>query len=136
MKRVNWEGKVALFQAFLDHLSWGDRALMLLVLVACLGFIPWLNGGLPGQAAVIRINNEVVATLSLKRERQLSLQGPLGETVVQVKAGKIRVVSDPGPRQLCVLQGWISRAGQALVCLPNRVLIQIPGQPHYDSLVR
>lgn len=136
MKRVAWNHKVALLKALLDHTSWGDRALMLCVLVASAGFIPWLQSGLPGAAAVIHLNNEVVATLSLQREGEFSWQGPLGETVVQVKGGKIRVVRDPGPRQLCVLQGWISRAGQALVCLPNRVLIQIPGQPRYDSLVR
>jgi hypothetical protein len=31
------------------------------------------------------------------------------------------------PDQRCVHQGWASRTGQCIVCLPNRVMIQIEG---------
>lgn len=109
---------------------------MLAVLAGSIGLFPWLRGGATGQAAVVRVDNEVVATLALHEERELVVQGPLGETVIQVQAGKVRVVRDPGPRQLCVLQGWISRAGEALVCLPNRVMVQIPGPLPFDSVTR
>jgi len=125
-----------LIQAFWQQLTWGDRALILGILVASASFIPWLQSGRPGQAAIVRLENEVVATLSLKKEVTYSVWGPLGETVVQVKGGKVRVLSDPGPQQLCVRQGWISRAGDMLVCLPNRVMVQIPGTPAVDGVVK
>lgn len=124
------------FKTFLNYLSWGDRLLILAVLLASVGFIPWLQSGAPGQAAVVHADNKLFATLSLSRETELTVLGPLGETIVQIKSGKVRVVRDPGPRQLCVRQGWISRVGEALVCLPNRVVIYIPGTPSYDSLVK
>ncbi len=115
-------------------LSWGDRALLAGVLAASAGFLPWLQSGLTGAAAVVRLDNEVVATLPLRQALEYSVWGPLGETVVQVAQGRVRVLRDPGPQQLCVRQGWISRAGEALVCLPNRVVVEIPGPPDYDSV--
>jgi len=42
------------------------------------------------------------------------------------------VAADPSPRQICVRQGWL-RAGEAVVCLPNRVSVEW-GQLGYDSL--
>lgn len=125
-----------LIRVFWQQLTWGDRALMLGILVASAAFIPWLQSGRPGQAAIVHLENEIVATLPLKQEITYSIQGPLGETVVQVKEGKVRVLSDPGPQQLCVRQGWISRAGDMLVCLPNRVTVHIPGTPILDGVVK
>ncbi|HNI72069.1 MAG TPA: NusG domain II-containing protein, partial [Accumulibacter sp.] len=43
--------------------------------------------------------------------------------------------ADPGPRQYCVRQGWLSRAGEIAICAANQISIEIRGakQP-YDSL--
>ena len=61
--------------------------------------------------------------------------GPLGQTSVEVARHRVRVLRDPGPRQLCVKQGWLSQAGQAALCLPNQVSVEITGASRiYDSL--
>ncbi|HEY5595883.1 MAG TPA: NusG domain II-containing protein [Candidatus Bipolaricaulota bacterium] len=130
------KGFGATARSLLQQLSWGDWVLVTGVLALCAGFFPWLQSGQSGQAAVVYLENQVVATLPLARETEYAVWGPLGRTVLQVQGGKLRVISDPGPQQLCVLQGWISRQGETLVCLPNRVVIQIPGTPPYDSLVK
>jgi len=133
-RTARWAGAL---RSLWRRLTWGDRFLIAAVLAASVGFLPWLReGGLPGQAAVVRVGNEVIAEVPLGERRRFAVRGPLGETVIEVAAGKVRVVSDPGPQQLCVRQGWISRAGESLVCLPNRVVIQIPGPPPYDSVVK
>lgn len=129
----SWLGRSV---AVLRQFTWGDRLLILAVLGVSVGFIPWLQSGDPGQAAVVHLENNVVATLPLEEETEYSVMGPLGETIIQVKSGKVRVISDPGPQQLCVLQGWISRAGDSLVCLPNQIIIHIPGSPSYDGLIK
>lgn len=123
-------------RAITQQLSWGDRVLVLAVLALCAGFLPWLQSGQPGRAAMVFLENQLVATLPLAQETEYAVWGPLGQTIVQIQGGRLRVLRDPGPQQLCVLQGWISRQGETLVCLPNRVVIQIPGNPPYDSLVK
>jgi hypothetical protein len=45
------------------------------------------------------------------------------------------VAADPSPRQLCVKKGWLTLSGQAALCLPNQVSLEIRGRtPTYDTL--
>jgi len=54
---------------------------------------------------------------------------------VAVDQRRVRVVSDPGPRQYCVRQGWLERAGEIAICAPNEVSVQVAGgKAAYDSL--
>ncbi len=61
----------------------------------------------------------------LKADRQLRVQGPLGEERIQIAKGEVFVLSSPCPNQICILQGKISRPGQWIACLPNKVFIRI-----------
>ncbi len=46
---------------------------------------------------------------------------------VEVKSGAIRVEKSTCKRKICVHTGWISRSGQSIVCVPNRVIIYTEG---------
>ena len=58
----------------------------------------------------------------------LRVPGPIGETVVVIQDGSVRVVSSPCPEKVCIKTGRISRPGQWIACLPNRVFISIRGR--------
>jgi len=47
---------------------------------------------------------------------------------IVAEKGRIRFSSSTCPGEVCVHKGWISRAGQTAVCLPNGVIIKIIGQ--------
>lgn len=81
-----------------------------------------------GHTVVIRAKGQIVAELPLHTPRTLSIAGTRGSSVIEIVTGKARVTGDPGLRQICVKQGWISRAGDALLCLANQVTLEIPGQ--------
>jgi len=92
------------------------------------------RGGL-GERAIIRQEGQVFADVDLRSRRELEVAGPLGVTRIAIEPGRARVVSDPGPRQYCVRQGWLTRAGEIAICAPNRVSLQIAGRTRlYDSL--
>lgn len=94
----------------------------------------WQGGGLADRA-VVRQDGRVFATLDLHQPRQIAVPGPLGQTLVMVDRGRARVLSDPGPRQYCVRQGWLSRPGEIAICAPNRVSLHITGRLRaYDSM--
>ena len=83
----------------------------------------------------IRAGDQVFATLSLVQKRTLQVPGPLGVTTVVIDQGRVRVASDPSRHQYCVKQGWLSRAGQVAMCLPNQVSVELlGGEKTYDSL--
>jgi len=101
--------------------------------VVGLALFSW--GGGRGDTAIIRVAGQVVETSSLARARLVSVNGPLGMTQIEIQPGRARVASDPSPRQLCVKRGWLSQAGDAALCLPNQVSVEIRGRSAaYDTL--
>lgn len=63
---------------------------------------------------------------SLDEDRTVSVTGPLGETLVQIRDGEARIVSSPCPNGSC-MRGGIERYPGTLVCLPNQVIVSIEG---------
>ena len=113
----------------------GDWLVAALGLVICAVSFPLAWQGGVAEKAVIKRGGEVFAELDLSRNRQIDVPGPLGITTVRVEKRRVRVVSDPGPRQYCVRQGWLARPGEIAICAPNHVSIQIAGRTRaYDSL--
>lgn len=99
-----------------------------------LSFPLFWQGGLADRA-IIRQNGQVFAEVDLRAKRQLEVAGPLGNTLIAIEPGRARVLSDPGPRQYCVRQGWLMRPGEIAICAPNRVSLQITGRTKvYDSI--
>lgn len=102
-------------------------------------FIAWLCVALwkqgVGGTLVVRSKGVVVSELSLLRNRILTIDGPLGATVVEVQNQRARIARDPSPKQYCVRHGWLQHAGEIALCLPNQVSIEIAAsQNRVDSL--
>lgn len=103
-------------------------------LMVGISFPLFWQGGLADRA-IVRQNGQVFADVDLRTRRQLEVPGPLGQTLIAIEPGRARVISDPGPRQYCVRQGWLLRPGEIAICAPNRVSVQITGRTKvYDSI--
>lgn len=89
------------------------------------------------RAAKLRIRqgDAIYATLSLDQERAIDIHGPLGNSRIVIHHGQVRFEHSPCTNQYCVHQGWLSRAGQVAICLPNQVSVELLGaKKAYDSL--
>ncbi|HRP22463.1 MAG TPA: NusG domain II-containing protein [Thauera sp.] len=113
----------------------GDVLVVLAGLLLCgLAVRALWQGGAP-DGAVVRAGGQVVAEVDLSRERFIEVPGPLGVTLIEIQPGRARVASDPGPRQYCVRQGWLTQAGAVAICAPNEVSLSLTGRAaNYDSL--
>jgi hypothetical protein len=108
--------------------------LILLLAVGAVGLSFRLGWTGQGDSARILARGKLVAELPLSRDRLITVDGPLGTTRIEIHQGRARIAADPSPRQLCVKQGWLNRAGQAALCLPNQVALEILGQrADYDT---
>lgn len=119
----------------LAHLRPGDGLTLAagILLVAGLAATA-LPGDVP-RRAIVRAGGQVVAEVGLDTPRRILARGPLGVSVIEIEPGRARVAADPGPRQYCVKQGWLSRAGDAAFCLPNQVSVELAGATRrFDSL--
>lgn len=83
----------------------------------------------PAAEAQIRRDGVLLAAYPLNEDRTVSFAGALGITVIRIESGRARIVSDPGPRQYCVKQGWLSRPGEMAVCAPNHISLSLTGGP-------
>ncbi|MFW9612006.1 MAG: NusG domain II-containing protein [Fluviibacter sp.] len=94
----------------------------------------WQSG--PAEQAQVRRDGIVIAAYALTEDRTVSVEGAIGTTVIRIESGRARVVSDPGPRQYCVKQGWLTRPGEMALCAPNHVSLSLTGStPAYESMV-
>ena len=78
-------------------------------------------------------DGELVKEVSLQTEQSFSVSGDYTNTVT-VKDGKIAVTHSDCPGADCVHSGWISRAGQSIVFLPNRTEIRLVGEKTEDGI--
>jgi hypothetical protein len=113
----------------------GDWLVAGLAAIAVALSFPLLWRGGQAERAVIRVDGRIFAEYPLDAPRRIEVPGPLGKTMIEMEPGRARVQSDPGPRQYCVLQGWLARAGAVAICAPNHVSLMLTGQQvSYDSL--
>lgn len=113
----------------------GDWLVLLLAAAVCAILLPYAWRGGVAEKAVIKRDGRIVAEIGLNAARKFEVVGPLGITVIEVQPGRARVAADPGQRQYCVRQGWLTQANAMAICAPNHVSLALVGRgPGYDSL--
>lgn len=60
-------------------------------------------------------------------EETIDLKTDLGENVIKISKGFVQILEADCPDKVCVKDGSISKPGQSLVCLPNKVVVEIKG---------
>lgn len=88
-----------------------------------------------GKAYVtVRVQGEVEATYELSEDKVIELNH--GTNVIEIKNGKVDMTKADCPDQLCVHQKAISSDHETIVCLPNRVVVQITSydEAEYDAV--
>jgi hypothetical protein len=118
--------------ALLQPGDWGVLALGAAA-VAVSFFLLWSGG--KAERAVIRLDGRIVAEYPLTAPLRYAVKGSLGATIIEIAPGRARVLSDPGPRQYCVQQGWLTRPNAIAICAPNHVSLSLAGgDSSHDSL--
>ncbi|URA10222.1 NusG domain II-containing protein [Thermospira aquatica] len=106
---------------FGDILSFGFVIVFFLVLA----WIGW--SGERGSWVEIRVENRMYR-YPLDEDRVFAWKSSHGRGVVEIKGGKVRMRESDCRDQICVHKGWISHLGDAIICMPNRVVVEIVGE--------
>ena len=114
-----------------DHLLADALSTALLVAAAAVALLFFLQ---PEESnfltASVVLEGETIAEYELS-----TLTGPVTLVVdeapypltIQAEPGRIRIAESACPSQDCVHTGWISRAGQQIICLPDKLVISLSG---------
>ena len=88
-----------------------------------------------GEYLEIYKNNEILATYTLNQKITTIINGTKGEIKIVIDNGRVRFSSSPCPKKYCIHQGWINKANQTIICIPNQISISIVGpKSGYDSI--
>ena len=71
-------------------------------------------------------------TFPLETNETVSVNGPLGDTIIKINEGKAWIESSPCNNQTCIGMGPLHQQGQWALCLPNKVMVIIEGTDDKD----
>ena len=94
-------------------------------------------GQTSGTMVNIYLDGKCIRSIDLSQadsSYEFTVDGPAGSNTIQVEPGRICVSRADCPDQICVHQGWISTSVIPIVCLPNRLVIQIEEQTGQNEL--
>ncbi len=112
--------------------TFGRRDLILLLAVLVIGLIGIVilytrPAALNGEVEVA-VDGEVVMTLPLSEDTEVTIEGvDGGENLLVIQDGTAKIESASCPDGICVRHYAISRDGESIICLPNRVVVTIRG---------
>ncbi len=76
----------------------------------------------------ITAKDKTVGYYPLNQDRIVKVQGPLGTTVIQIQGGQASIIQAPCPHKFCQKMGPIPSHGRIMVCIPNRIIVEIKGK--------
>ncbi|GIO39981.1 lipoprotein [Paenibacillus antibioticophila] len=117
----------------------GDILLIALLLTAGVGWlgVQYWDGMREVEAgqlsASISVNGEFYRSVSLDGEdEEIDIQTEYGHNILRKYDGGIQMVYADCPKKISMAMGFISRPNQTIICVPNRVFVEIVGSPSPD----
>ncbi len=105
-----------------------DFILILILLVIILILILFINlNQQPADIAYVYYESTLIKEIDLKINNTYEVEGFNGKVVLEVLNNQIRVTEETSNYNICSNQGFISKSNQQIVCLPNKILIEIGG---------
>lgn len=100
-----------------------DLKLILAICILCAVFFIWRGiTQSMGKTVVIEVDGELWGTYSLSRNQTIQINDT---NVLVIEDGEAYMTEASCPDGLCISQGHISVSGTMIVCLPNRVVVQV-----------
>ncbi len=75
-----------------------------------------------GASVVVEVNGQEFGTYPLNKDQEIDINGT---NVLVIANGQAFMTEANCPDKLCISQGVITSNGQMIICLPNRVIVQV-----------
>ncbi|MGL5378692.1 NusG domain II-containing protein [Clostridium sp.] len=118
--------------------------IIIIVVLMIISFLPEvilvmiLGKGYDNTYAEVTIAGELYKNIPLsehKGEEIIEVKSKTGVNIIKVSDDKISIVEADCPDKVCMKPGFIHKPGESLVCLPNRLMIQIKGNTEEDIII-
>ena len=88
-----------------------------------------------GSYARISVDGSIIADYPLSQNFETVIDGYSdGNLRLVIKDGTADVISSTCPDKICVRHRAVSRTGESIICMPNRVVIEIISEDNYQEI--
>lgn len=128
-------------------LTIGDKILVVFLVLFSIGFAYFINradSDISNKYVSIQVNGEEIDTVEFSDEiigETLRIETDYGYNVLEFGDEELKIIDASCLDKLCIKMGSINKVGQLLVCLPNRLVIEIreggetPPADEIDSVI-
>jgi len=115
------------------ELTKGDKILIVVVIiinVISLWLVKNVAFNHEDKYISVQVNGEEIKRITFDKNivgKQIPIKTEYGYNLIEIGDEKVRVIEADCPDKLDVKQGYISRVGEVIVCLPNKLVIEIKG---------
>lgn len=105
-----------------------DWLLLIIVLIvaALIFLIRYFVGDKHPGYVTVRVDGEITETFDLSKDRVVELNN--GSNTIKIEDGTVDMIAADCPDKLCVHQKAISKNNENIICLPNKLVVQIVSQ--------
>lgn len=117
----------------MNKLTKGDKLLILIVVIFSIISLIFVNKSVIsyGEKYVsIQVDGKEIKKVIFDDSvvgKTIPIRTEYGYNLIEIGDEKVRVIEADCPDKLDVKQGYISKVGEIIVCLPNRLVIEIKG---------
>jgi len=114
-------------------LTKGDKLLIVFVIILSflsMGYINKQAFSNDSKYVSVQVNGKEVKKIIFDKKiigTTIPLKTEYGYNLIEIGDEKVRVIEADCPDKIDVKQGYISRIGETIVCLPNKMVIEIKG---------
>jgi hypothetical protein len=114
-------------------LTKGDKYLIIFIVVISfisLGFIKNKAINYKEKYVSVQVNGKEYKKIIFDKKiigKTYPIETEFGYNLIEIGDEKVRVIEASCPDELDVKQGYISKPGEVIVCLPNKLVIEIKG---------
>lgn len=116
-----------------------DYVIIVLVVAIALGSLGVLaikpRGDYSIKYVEISSENKLYKKIPLgsNTNEKITLKNKLGYNEIEISNGSVRILDADCPDKICIKDGAIREPGQILVCLPNKVVVEITGEKTQEN---
>lgn len=91
-------------------------------------------GSKGADIVTVKVDGKVTGTYPLDKDQEIKING--GTNILTIKNGKAKMTDADCPDQLCVHQKAASKNHESIICLPNKVVVEINGseESEFDAV--
>ncbi len=111
----------------------GDKILIIFIIIVSLVSLGFVKKGAIGykeKYVSIQVNGKEYKKIIFDNAvigKTIPIETEYGYNLIEIGDGKVRVIEADCPDKIDVLQGYISSPGELIVCLPNKLVVEIKG---------